>query len=362
MKYERLPYKAPGSVIEHVGTSIRPMDIPVFDRPIPLRENFQRVLNHEDPVWVPNALNDFNYALGGDLTGLSDLRFDFEERCDWVDLFGCTWEWIPSEGGSMLKPGQKPVVEDITEWESSVVWPDLNESRIKKCCEEVMARDTYFPEKMNYYDFGQGCTERLVALLGGYTEAMIALAEEPEACKELMSEISRFHVRMFDKISKYFPTDMIMYHDDWGTERDSFFSERTMDEVVFEPTEIFLKHVKETGVKIDFHSCGKIERFLPYYIALGSDFLQLQARCNDLVGYKEKYGDKIGFDVYILPITHEIIVNDARTYVDILGANGGLMSTIFGANNEEEEKMLWEGMYELNCYSREFYEKRKAEG
>ena len=360
MAYERLPYKDPRAAVEHVGTSIRPMDIPVFDRPIPLRDNFKRVLNHEDPVWVPNALNDFNYVLGGDLSGLSDLRFDFTERCDWTDLFGCVWEWVPIDGGSMLKPNQKPVVEDITEWEKSVVWPDLSEDRIKACCEAVLARPYHYPDKMNYYDFGQGCTERLVAILGGYTEAMVAMAEEPEACRDFMCELSRFHCEMFDKISKYFPTDMIMYHDDWGTERDSFFSERMMDEIVYEPSEIFFREVKESGVAIDFHSCGKVERFLPHFVSLGADFLQLQPRCNDLAAYKEKYGDKIGFDVYLLPITTEIITSDARNYTDTLGANGGLISTIFGANNAAEEEMLWYGMYELNSYSREYYDNRRG--
>ena len=355
MTYERIPYKAPGAKFQRVGTSMLPIDIPVFETPISPRENFRRVVAHENPLWVPNAVNDFNYVLGGDLSGLSDLRFDFTERCDWVDLFGCTWEWIPSAGGSMLKPNQKPVVDDITQWEKQIVWPDLDEARIQRCCQAVMQRSDFHPEKMNYYDFGQGCTERLVAIMGGYTEAMVALALEPEACRDFMMEFSRFNCRMFDLISKHFPTDMIMYHDDWGTERDSFFGEKMMDEVVYEPSEIFFSHVKKSGVYIDFHTCGKVERFVPHAISLGADFLQLQTRCNDVAAYKAKYGDKIGFDVYLLPITKELIVSDARQYVDTLAAGGGLFSTIFGG----DETILWDGLQELYYYSREFYERTR---
>ncbi|MDD6189475.1 MAG: uroporphyrinogen decarboxylase family protein [Clostridiales bacterium] len=351
-KYERVPYMAPGAKFEQVSTSIVPINVPVFDYPISPRENFRRVLKHENPMWVPTAVTDFNYVMGGELTGLPDLRFDFEERCDWTDLFGCVWEWLPDAGGSMLKPNQKPVLEDITEWEKKIVWPDLSEDRIKACCEKFMSQPYYHPEKLNYYDFGQGCTERLVAVLGGYTEAMLAFAEEPEACREFMAELSRFHCRMFDAISKYFPTDMIMYHDDWGTERDTFFGEKMMEEMVYGPSEIFFKHVKETGVAIDFHTCGNIKRFVKYAVELGADFLQLQTRCNDVKAYKEQYGDKIGFDVYLLPTTVEDIKTDARNYVDELGKNGGLFSTIFGG----DETILWPGLQELYAYSREYYE------
>jgi hypothetical protein len=353
MKYKRIPYMAAGARYEYVGTTIAPINVPVLDYPISPRENFQRVLRHEKPMWVPMSLTDFNHTMGGELTGLSDLRFDFTGRCDWTDLFGCVWEWIPDAGGSMLKPHQKPVLEDITEWEKKIVWPDLSESRIRACCEKYKSSPLYHKDKMNYYDFGQGCTERLVAVLGGYTEAMLALAEEPEACRDFMAQLSRFHNEMFDKINKYFPTDLLMYHDDWGTERDAFFSERMMDEIVYGPSEIFFKHVKGAGVPITFHTCGCVKRFVPHAISLGADFLQLQVRANDMPAYKEKYGDKIGFDVYMIPVTSEYIVEEARKSIDDLGKNGGLFCTIFGG----DEKILWDGMQEMYCYSREYYEK-----
>ena len=351
MKYERIPYMAQGAEYESAGTSSFPINVPKLDYPISPKENFQRMVDRNKPMWVPNGICDFNYCQGGDLTGLSDLRFTFKERCDWTDMFGCIWEWIPSEGGSMLKPGQKPVVEDITNWETAIKWPDLNEERIKACCENIKSQPWYRPEKMNYYDFGQGCTERLVAVMGGYMEGMVAMAEEPEACREFMMELSRFHCRMFDILSKYFPADMIMYHDDWGTERAAFFSNNMMDEIVYEPTELFFKHVKETSnTKINFHSCGHIEQFMPCYISLGADFVQLQSRCNDMKKYKELYGDKIGFDMITRGV--EDGVSAARETVDNFAEGGGLFSTIFGG----DEKLLWPAIEELHCYSREYYE------
>ena len=206
---------------------------------------------------------------------------------------------------------------------------------------------------MSYYDIGQGCTERLVAVLGGYTEAMLALAEEPDACREFMAELSRFNNEMLDKVNKYFPTDMVMYHDDWGTERDSFFGERMMDEIVYEPSEIFFRHVKDSGIAILFHTCGCIKRFLPHMISLGADFLQIQPRANDVKAYKEQYGDRIGFDVGLISPTVEELIAHVDRGIEERGKGGGLFSTVFGGN----EKVLWEGLQELYCYSREYYER-----
>jgi hypothetical protein len=124
MTYERRPYLAPGVPYEPAGTTKEPINVPVFDYPISPRENFRRVLKHDHPMWVPTSATDFNYTMGGELTGLPVLRFDFPERCDWTDLFGCVWEWIPSAGGSMLKPNQTPVLDDIAKWEKKIVWPD----------------------------------------------------------------------------------------------------------------------------------------------------------------------------------------------------------------------------------------------
>ena len=353
MKYERIPYMAPGARHELAGTSARPITVPVFDYPISPRENFHRVLTHNKPLWVPTGVGDFNYVNGGELTGLPDLRFDFTERCDWTDLFGCVWEWIPSAGGSMLKPNRLPVLSDITEWEKKIDWPDLDAARIEACCREYMSKPYYHPEKMNYYDIGQGCTERLVAVLGGYGEAMLALAEEPDACRDFMAELSRFHCRMLDVIADYFPTDMVMYHDDWGTERDSFFGEKMMDEIVYEPNEIFFKHAKARGIAVLFHTCGCVKRFLPHMVSLGADFLQLQARANDLKAYKEQYGDKVGFDAPTFGFSSEEIVRNAQKNVATLAKDGGMFSMVFGG----DERILWDGLQELYCCSREFYER-----
>ncbi len=354
MKLQRVPYSEKDSVkteqIQVINGKI--LNVPVFDFPINPRENFRRVIERDHPLWVPSVASDFNYCQAGELTGLADLRFDFSnERCVWTDMFGCEWLWEPNSGGSMLRPGGKKVLEDITEWPEKIVWPSLDEDRIRACCEAYMSKPWYHPERMNYFDFGQGCTERLVAVMGGYAEAMMAFAEEPEACRDFMMALSEHHVRMLDAICKYYPVDMILYHDDWGTERDTFFSPAMMEDLVYEPTKLFFDHVREKGIVNNFHTCGKIERFIDYIDELNPDFLQLQARANNLDRLKAEYGDRLGFDAVIRGMDEQETAMNMHAAFDQLGAGGGMVSTVFALG----EDALWGGIQELYCYSRERY-------
>ena len=107
MRYERIPYLDPGARYESVATLGKPFNVPVFDYPISPRENFQRVLRHDHPRWVPNSVNDFNFCMARELTGLDDLRFDLTGRSDWTDMFGCEWEFVPL-GGRLDAQAQPP--------------------------------------------------------------------------------------------------------------------------------------------------------------------------------------------------------------------------------------------------------------
>jgi hypothetical protein len=51
--------------------------------------------------------------------------------------------------------------------------------------------------------------------------------------------------------------------------------------------------------------------------------------------------------------TSEEMIRYIDKGVDELGKGGGMFSTIFGG----DEKIVWDGIEELYCYSREYYEK-----
>ena len=355
MKYTRPAFGDPNIKTFHKSSPFRAggFDVPILnDHPISIRENFKRAAQCKTPVWVPNSNTDFNFAMLFTVSTMPDADWSRKERYYYKDWFGVDWMFVPEAGGPMLKPGTQ-FLDDITEWEEKVKFPNLDEYHFEERCKKWL--ETCDPDKVMHINIGQGCTERLVALRGGYTDAMCDMALEPEAVRAFLDAFADFEIQVIDRICKYIPVDYMTYHDDWGTERDTFFSSAMMEEMVFEPTKKIFDHMHKKGITVQLHSCGKIERFLPYMVDMGVNTLQIQARANDFKKYKELYGDKLALEVMIMPepgSAREQTIEKIHEVVDTYGKGGGLVSSFSSMDPE----LLWDGTMELYYYSREKYE------
>ena len=356
MQYTRPAFGDPSVKLVHKDGffGLPGSDVPVPDYPISIRENFWRAAKRHNPVWIPNSSTDINMAMLSMVNGMPEADFTSKVRKDFTDWFCVPWTFIPEAGGPMLKPGTQ-FMDDITEWEKKVKFPNLNDYDFKGCCEAWLK--TLDRSKVTQINIGLGCTERLVALMGGYTDALLAMAMEPEAVRDFLEAFAEWDMTVVDKLCQYLPLDFITYHDDWGTERDTFFSEQYLEDIVLGPTKKLFDHIHSKGVIIQHHCCGNIKRFVPYQIALGVDFLQIQARANDIPAFKEKWGDQIGFEVAVDPAkTPEEMIENVHAMVDTYAKGGGVFSSVFAMDPET----LWAGTMELFCYSREAYDAERA--
>ncbi len=371
MTITRPPYGPDSKFVEvPMMFSARTMKVPVLDYPISVKENFKRAAERNNPVWVPNSMTDLQTVDQNDLCGIPMPEpkegeeaapaspWGANERMDFTDAFGCVWTFVPEAGGPMLKPNHPPRLADITEWEKEIVWPS-DEGYDYIGAQTKFMEKTKGVDKVLHINIGQSCTERLVALLGGYTEAMVAMAEEPEAVKDFLMAFAEYTKNSFLKMTQVAKVDFVTFHDDWGTEKDTFFSEKMMEDMVFEPSKLIIDAIKAHGANFQLHSCGNIGRFVPYMIDMGVDFIQLQRRANDVPALKEKYGDKIGFNVSIEGLNQGQIVpvdelkEKIRNTVDLYGKGGGLYTSVYAGSDED----LWDATQELFCYSREYYAK-----
>ena len=367
MKYPRPVFGDPAVKTQKVKAIFSTVEneVPLFDTPITRKENFYRAAKRQNPLWAPTSLTDVQTLMTHDVAGRcpegmqihSDMNRKATEDYMFQDWFGTSWTWVCSAGGAMLTPGTQ-FISDIVNWEKEVIWPDFSLWGFEERAEQYM-RDVYNPEKVMHYDLGRGCTERLVSLLGGYTESMTALAVEPEAVRDFFERYIDFMISFFEKMGSLYPLNMVTLHDDWGTERDTFFSEKMMEELVFEPTKRLIDHIKSKGVIFEMHSCGNITRFVPYMIDMGVDFMQIQRRAVDIPALKAKYGDKIGFNAPIEGITPGMkysvdeVVSAVRKTVDIYAPGGGCYVGI----PLPEPELAWTAVSELYAYSREYYDK-----
>ena len=375
MKYPRPAYNAPGikTTTNKTVFGALPIVAPVFDTPISRKENFFRAARRDKPVWAPIAYTDIQTRLineladekpeeNGRLRVQLGPRFTEQPRYDYLylDPYGNSWSWVAEAGGAMLTPGTK-LLHDICDWEKEIKLPDINDWNYRETAEKFM-KEEYDPDKVMHINIHQGLTEMLVAFTGGYEEGMVALAAEPEAVADFFEFYAQHMIDHFDYLDTLYPIDFITYHDDWGTERDTFFSERMMEDLVFAPTKKIIDHIKGKGKVFELHTCGKIERFLPFMCDLGIDFLQIQRRANDIPMLKEKYGNRIGFnaplegyDRYTPGVSYpdDVLVEMIRNTVDIYCKGGGVYPSLYVTDPEQ----VWLAVTETYYYSKEYYEK-----
>ncbi len=342
-----------------------PFEIPAFELPISKKENFYRAARREKPCWVPVGLSDMQEL---HMTHLADKgpegrflgpNFTWKsDRFTYLDAFGNSWTWDGAAGGACMTPGTR-ICDDILKWEEQIKFPDLHEWNLEERAERYM-KEEYDPERVMHLDIYHGPFQALADVLGGFGEALLAMIEEPEACRAFFDRFADWMIWLIDKLNSLYPADMFTVHDDWGTERDAFFSPKMMEEQLFEPTKRIIDHVHGLGKLYQFHCCGKIDRFMPYMRELRPDFMQLQRRVNDIPKYKELYGDYVGFNADLEGFnpfaqyeSDEEFTAAIRRALDIYAPKGGYLPAIYGGEPEK----LWKILTEVHYYSREMYEK-----
>ncbi len=366
MSYPRPAYKDPAAQTEKAQVLFTTFEvtIPKLDTPITPLENFRLAAERKGPLWAPNSMSDFHNLMLQDIAIGPQIAADFSRRATedycYTDWFGVPMTWVVSAGGATNTPGTR-LVEDINDWERVVKFPDLKNWDFKTKADEFM-KNVYKPGKVLQIDLGWGCIQRLIGVLGGYTEGMYALALDGPAVRAFFDRFVEHVIELVDLMFSLYPVNLITLHDDWGTEKDTFFSPQTMEELVFEPTKRIVDHVKSKGAYYMQHTCGNVTRFIPYMIDMGADFLQLQRRAVDIPAMKQKYGGKIGFNTGIegvepgVTYTREQLTEKIRATVDTYAAGGGFFANIF----EPDPERLWDAITEFYAYSREYYDREQG--
>jgi len=269
--------------------------VPIYSFPVTPKEACKALMRRQ-PVWqitgmeqtlfVP-GINPDNIARAIVFDGVKTTMSEGGGR----DMFGIEWEYISQAGGSMVRPG-RPLLNDANEWRKKLVWPDLDswdwESAARQN-ERYLTSDNFIVcWLMN------GWFERLVSFMD-FEGAIMAMIDEDQkdAVKDLFDKLSDFYIRLFEKYLTHFPgIDGVSIHDDWGSQKETFFSPATAAEMIVPYMRKVTDFLHSRGVFCDFHSCGQLFKQVPNMIAAGWDSWGGQ-EMNDTHKIYELYGDKL---------------------------------------------------------------------
>jgi len=250
------------------------------------RENFLRMIRREDPDFVPYQPGLLQMIVPSALRDRPEGRRGY----DW---FGVHWSVDESMPLSpVVTVGHPHVLEDITEWESVIKWPDLSEIDWEACAKrDVPEKD---PTKILCAMLVSGPFERLHDLMG-FEEALCAVLMEPEACSAFFSRLCDFKIEQIRYLKKYYDVDMIHFQDDWGSQKDLFFSPDFWRQYIRPHVQRVVDAAHELGVYFNMHSCGRIDRIVDDIIAMGVDVLDPAQPVNDLERWARDFSRKVIF-------------------------------------------------------------------
>lgn len=287
------PYGAPASEMRRFHTPITP------------KENIMRILKKKTPLWMPSANTDLNVMQP---MIMPDAYARWKGGLDW---FGIDWVYEPLTNAAMVRPGTRRL-SDITKWEEEIIWPDLSAIDWARDYEENYAK-VVDKDRANLFIIVNGLFERL-ADLTSFEDAFCYLLEEPEALKAFYDRLTDWHIELISIAKKYYHADIITFHDDMGSQNNSFMSPAVYEEVMLPHYSRITKAAHDMGMYINHHSCGSVINQIPNFIKAGFDFWEGQDSCNPKMEIMDQYHKELGhFSVFVIPETVE-----GETYLQLI--------------------------------------------
>ncbi|MBP3698250.1 MAG: hypothetical protein J6J01_02030 [Oscillospiraceae bacterium] len=289
------------------------------------RENMDLVWQHKQPLWVPMINTDAQMI----------ITPEFNDRplfMNGVDDFGVQWELDPEHPELMthVKPGCE-LFDDISEWKKHVTFPSCKDKNWEAAAMRTKAMWAKKDEIQGYVVGNMGGFERICALMG-HVNALMGMYDDEEAFAEFIEAYADYRIEQMAYIKKYLDVDFLMMHDDWGNQKNMFFSPEMWRKFFKEPERRMVKRCQELGMHYMHHSCGYIEPIIPDLVEIGVESWHGGAPVNDLKKIKAEYGDKLIFAGGVDPqvtdtghATEEEIRAEVRRVIDTLGKGGGLM-------------------------------------
>lgn len=300
--------------------------LPVYTTPVTPKENYMNMmLKKEEPLWIPLVTEIVNIAprvVPDNIARsfvMEDEPFD-PNTGGGKDMFGVEWVYVPVAGGSMVKPGN-PVLEDASEWEKVITFPDIDKYDWEGTKAKNAARCD--PERPVLVWQLNGMYERLISFMDFEGAAMALIDDEQkEGVHRLFDQLSDLYCKYVDKYIEAYGMNILYFHDDWGAQRAPFFSLATAKEMLVPYLKKIVDHCHSKGVVFEFHCCGQVELLVPAMIEAGMD-----TWCGQPMNDKKKLHDLYGKDIVLgiepatLPIdaSDEECLKAAKEFVDLYG-------------------------------------------
>lgn len=331
------------------------------------KENFMRMMNGECPEWIPT----YTFGKGPNDTEEPDCAkimpgfiSDYRRVDGGKDIWGVKHIiYKEGMGASIPAPGFI-LLDDISNWRDVIKAPSLDgidfEAMAKRDIERAGINRN---ETALIYNLHVGFFQNLMAFMG-FSEGLMALAEDPEECTELLNYICDWYCEFAERSIDYYQPDVYAITDDTATEFSPFISLDMFQEIFMPLYDRQAEVARRRGIPLEMHNCGRCEVFVDDWIKLGIRAWNPAQDSNDLVGIKAKYGNQLAFcggftyrgELGFDDCPEDVFKAAVKDTIDRLAPGGGFAWGNFVMGNTEAAKRKNRWIHEiLDTYGRDFY-------
>ncbi|MDR1589623.1 MAG: hypothetical protein LBS51_05465 [Oscillospiraceae bacterium] len=247
-----------------------------------------RVFRHESHERFPRGFDTHTMMFPGEWGGPWAKGED--KQTDW---FGVHWTPVPAMGQMTTETGEY-IIRNLDDWRSEAKIPFDELSSYDWASDAARQTANWDREtQMGAIILLEGHFERLHSLMG-FQEALMSFYESPDAMCDFFAELTKYKFECLRKIKEHYKPDVVIYHDDWGTQRSTFFDPAHWRYFIRPFFKDIVDECHRLGMYFELHSCGHITPMLGDAVEIGIDSIQtLQYPQNDIVEVKRLYGDKL---------------------------------------------------------------------
>ena len=241
------------------------------------RENMMAILNREKSDYVGDIMPTIELIM--DPLFLADMAAP--GTLEWQDTWGTTRMWVPGAPGPHPHiTDENKVIKDIEDWEEQVTFPGLTGFDWTNAVAQAEAVDRR--ERFVGSFMGTGIFERTHFLMG-MEDAFCAFYEEPEAMHDLQRKICDWKLDYIDEFCKHIQPDIVFYHDDWGSKKNTFLSPEMWREFIKPLQQEISDEFHRRGIIYMHHSDCFIQPLCPDMVEIGVQIWQGAIPQNDIV-------------------------------------------------------------------------------
>lgn len=283
------------------------------------REVTRRAIQFKYPERLPIIIPTAEYS---DAIWISYEHFKLQDN---IDEWGCRWEHTELQNMGQVKG------HPLENWDKlkNYGFPDPHRKGRFDNIENQLADNV----EGKFVIIGSPFTlfER-IHYLHGFVNTLQDLVLEPTMVEYLADRILEFQIGIVEEVKNRFygRIDAFAMTDDWGTQQNTFISV-DMFRRIFKPRyKRLFDAIHDAGMFAWLHSCGRINQFIPEFIDIGLDVINLQQP--HALGIKEigrQFAGKICFEAPVdiqrtLPRgIREEIFSDAKLLIQHWGTDSG---------------------------------------